>query len=60
MEAFFWAVFGALVVLCAGLEGSKGQRDKLQTSPAFQSFKNNYLLVYSLMMGMAYNEYAIL
>ncbi|CAI5961071.1 unnamed protein product [Closterium sp. NIES-64] len=51
MEVFFWAVFGALVVLCAGLEGSKGQRDKLQTSPAFESFKNNYLLVYSLMMA---------
>ncbi|CAI7883375.1 unnamed protein product [Closterium sp. NIES-53] len=51
MEVFFWAVFGALVVLCAGLEGSKGQRDKLQTSPAFDSFKNNYLLVYSLMMA---------
>ena len=51
MEAFFWVVFGLLTIVCGGLEFTKGQKDKIQTNSAFEAFKNNYLVVYSLMMG---------
>lgn len=51
MDLMYVVVFGVLVVLCCGLEFSKGKKDKVQTSPAFESFKNNYLVVYSLMMA---------
>ncbi|OMP02832.1 hypothetical protein COLO4_10782 [Corchorus olitorius] len=51
MEAFFFLVFGALATLVAGLELSKTSKDRINTSSAFNSFKNNYLLVYSLMMA---------
>ncbi|CAI5508510.1 unnamed protein product [Closterium sp. Naga37s-1] len=30
---------------------SRGSKDRAQTTPAFESFKNNYLLVYCLMMA---------
>lgn len=51
MELFFYVVFGGLASLVAALELSKNNKDRINTSTAFNSFKNNYLLVYSLMMG---------
>ncbi|RRT52952.1 hypothetical protein B296_00044736 [Ensete ventricosum] len=51
MEAFYWLLFGGLAAVVAALEMSKTNRDRAATSSAFNSFKNNYLLVYSLMMG---------
>jgi hypothetical protein len=44
-------VFGGLAAVVATLELSKTSRDRINTSSAFSSFKNNYLVVYSLMMG---------
>ncbi|GJP56872.1 hypothetical protein CLOM_g15918 [Closterium sp. NIES-68] len=51
MEFFFYALFALLLALCCGLEFSKGQNDRVQTSSAFEAFKNNYLVVYCLMMA---------
>ncbi|EOY23921.1 Major facilitator superfamily protein [Theobroma cacao] len=51
MEAFYLLVFGALASLVAALELSKTSKDRINTSSAFNSFKNNYLVVYSLMMA---------
>lgn len=51
MELFFYIVFALLVIGCLCLELSKSSKDTVQGSPAFQSLKNNYLLVYSLMMA---------
>ncbi|PPE02929.1 hypothetical protein GOBAR_DD00051 [Gossypium barbadense] len=51
MELFYFVVFGALGAVVAALELSKTSKDRTNTSPAFNSFKNNYLLVYSLMMA---------
>lgn len=51
MEAFYYLVFGALGAVVAALELSKNNKDRINTSQAFNSFKNNYLLVYSLMMA---------
>ncbi|KAL8150309.1 hypothetical protein V2J09_020117 [Rumex salicifolius] len=51
MEAFYWLVFGALGAVVAALEFSKSSKDRMSTSPAFNAFKNNYILVYSLMMA---------
>lgn len=51
MEGFYWLLFGGLAAVVAALELSKTARDRAVTSTAFNSFKNNYLLVYSLMMG---------
>jgi hypothetical protein len=51
MEAFYYLVFGALSAVVLGIELSKTTKDRINTSPAFNSFKNNYLVVYSLMMG---------
>ena len=51
MELFYISVFGALAAVVAALELSKTSKDRINTSSAFNSFKNNYLLVYSLMMG---------
>jgi hypothetical protein len=52
MEMFYYLVFGGLGAVVAALELSKTSKDRTNTSSAFNSFKNNYLLVYSLMMGM--------
>lgn len=54
MEMFFYLVFGALGAVVAALELSKTNKDRINTSSAFNSFKNNYLLVYSLMMGTSF------
>jgi hypothetical protein len=51
MEVYYYLVFGVLVAVLAGLEFSKSSKDRISTSPAFNAFKNNYLVVYSLMMG---------
>ncbi|CAA0824707.1 Major facilitator superfamily protein [Striga hermonthica] len=51
MEVFYYMVFGALAAVVAALELSKSNKDRINTSTAFNSFKNNYLLVYSLMMA---------
>lgn len=51
MELFFYAVFGGLAAVVAVLELSKNNKDRINTSSVFNSFKNNYLLIYSLMMG---------
>jgi hypothetical protein len=50
MELFYYLVFGALAGVVAALELGKSGKDRVATSPAFNSFKNNYILVYSLMM----------
>ncbi|CAA2994649.1 molybdate-anion transporter-like [Olea europaea subsp. europaea] len=51
MELFYYAVFGGLAAVVAALELSKTNKDRINTSTAFNSFKNNYLVVYSLMMA---------
>ncbi|XP_074317667.1 uncharacterized protein LOC141653721 [Silene latifolia] len=51
MELFYMLVFGGLAAVVAALEFSKNSKDRITTSSAFSSFKNNYLLVYSLMMA---------
>lgn len=51
MELFYYMVFGVLAAVVAVLEFSKNNKDRINTSSAFNSFKNNYVLVYSLMMG---------
>ncbi|KAK1304485.1 hypothetical protein QJS10_CPB11g00652 [Acorus calamus] len=50
MEIFYYLVFGALSLIVAALELSKTSKDRITTSSTFNSFKNNYLVVYSLMM----------
>ncbi|KAG6636475.1 hypothetical protein I3843_11G112000 [Carya illinoinensis] len=51
MELFYVLMFGALTVVVAALELSKTGKDRMNTSSAFNAFKNNYILVYSLMMA---------
>ncbi|KAK1409087.1 hypothetical protein QVD17_35612 [Tagetes erecta] len=51
MEVFYYMVFGGLGLIVAALELSKNNKDRITTSQPFTSFKNNYLLVYSLMMA---------
>ncbi|RDY05983.1 hypothetical protein CR513_10099, partial [Mucuna pruriens] len=43
-------MFGGLAVVVVALELSKSNKDQVNTSTIFNSFKNNYLLFYSLMM----------
>ncbi|GAB4858532.1 hypothetical protein Ancab_010007 [Ancistrocladus abbreviatus] len=51
MELFYYLVFGSLGAVVTLLELSKSNKDRLNTSSAFNSFKNNYLCVYCLMMA---------
>ncbi|XP_043715799.1 molybdate-anion transporter-like [Telopea speciosissima] len=51
MEVFYYLVFGVLVMVVGTLEFSKTNKDRISTSAPFNSFKNNYLVVYSLMMA---------
>nr|GMC98624.1 molybdate-anion transporter-like [Ipomoea batatas] len=51
MELFYYMVFGCLAAVVAILELSKTSKDRINTSPLFNAFKNNYLVVYSLMMA---------
>lgn len=51
MEPIYWLLFGGLAVLAAGLELTKPADTTLVKNADFKKFRNNYLLVYSLMMG---------
>lgn len=51
MESFYLVTFAVLVALCAALELSKQREGKALTNAAFRAFRNNYLLVYALMMA---------
>ncbi|KAK8966372.1 hypothetical protein KSP40_PGU013304 [Platanthera guangdongensis] len=51
MELVYYLIFGGLSAVVALLELSKNSEDRVATSTAFNSFKNNYLVVYSLMMA---------
>ncbi|KAL5707790.1 hypothetical protein ACHQM5_018651 [Ranunculus cassubicifolius] len=51
MEIFYFLVFGGLSLIVAALELSKSNKDRINTSTVFNSFKNNYVVVYSLMMA---------
>ncbi|XP_073297715.1 uncharacterized protein [Primulina huaijiensis] len=51
MELFYYLVFGAVGAVVAALELSKTNKDRINASAAFNSFKNNYVLVYSIMMA---------
>ncbi|KAG0484808.1 hypothetical protein HPP92_008701 [Vanilla planifolia] len=51
MELIYYLLFGILSVVVSLLELSKTSKDRVATSAAFSSFKNNYLVVYSLMMA---------
>uniref|UniRef100_A0A2P2LRM4 Molybdate-anion transporter n=1 Tax=Rhizophora mucronata TaxID=61149 RepID=A0A2P2LRM4_RHIMU len=51
MEIFYFMVFGVLAAVVAALEFTKTGRDRVNTSSPFNAFKNNYLVVYSLMMA---------
>lgn len=51
MEVFYYLVFGVMAAVVAALELSKTNKDRINTSSSFNSFKNNYLLVFSIMMG---------
>ncbi|KAG0486592.1 hypothetical protein HPP92_008687 [Vanilla planifolia] len=51
MELIYYLLFGILSVVVSLLELSKTSKDRVTTSAAFSSFKNNYLVVYSLMMA---------
>ncbi|GBG69212.1 hypothetical protein CBR_g3911 [Chara braunii] len=48
---YFYSVFGILSVICFFLETTKTPEDKISTSSVFNSFKNNYIFVYCLMMA---------
>uniref|UniRef100_A0A453JDY0 Uncharacterized protein n=1 Tax=Aegilops tauschii subsp. strangulata TaxID=200361 RepID=A0A453JDY0_AEGTS len=54
MEIFYYVVFGGLAAVVAGLELGKSGKDRVATPTAFNAFKNNYVLVYSLMMCMSF------
>jgi MFS transporter, MFS domain-containing protein family, molybdate-anion transporter len=56
MEGFYVGTFAALAVACVLLEVRKQQRQgasdaQHKVTPAFMAFRNNYLVVYSLMMA---------
>ncbi|KAH0922174.1 hypothetical protein HID58_022192 [Brassica napus] len=50
MEVFYYLVFGVMAAVVAALEMSKRSKDQ-NTSSSFNSFKNNYILVFSIMMA---------
>ena len=51
MDLFYIIVFGGLGVLAAALELTKPADLTAIKNAEFRRFRNNYLLVYSLMMG---------
>lgn len=51
MESFYLVMFAGLVCLCVVLELSKQRDGKIVSDVAFRAFRNNYLLVYALMMA---------
>ncbi|XP_033128836.1 molybdate-anion transporter isoform X2 [Brassica rapa] len=50
MEVFYYLVFGVMAAVVVALEMSKRNKDQ-NTSSSFNSFKNNYILVFSIMMA---------
>ena len=51
MEVFYLTVFGVLAALAAGLELTKPTDTTVIKNVDFRRFRNNYLVVYCLMMG---------
>ena len=51
MEVFYLSTFGILAALAAGLELTKPTDTTVIKHVDFRRFRNNYLVVYSLMMG---------
>lgn len=52
METFYALLFGVAAVLAAGLEyGNRAGKNGTTTTREFVAFRNNYLVVYSLMMA---------
>jgi len=51
MDLYYYVVFGLQVAVLVALEFGRSGKDRITTSPAFNAFKNNYLVVYSLMMA---------
>ena len=57
METFLLLVFAALAALAALLELSKGKSSKQETTNRdFIRFRNNYVVVYALMMGASFSQ----
>eukprot|EP00959_Pyramimonas_sp_CCMP1952_P397843 8335871-Pyramimonas_sp.AAC.1 len=64
MDHFYYYVFAAMLAMTVGVElkktqdakskDAKGSPDKM--SNVFYAFRNNYLVVYSLMMGASGSE----
>ena len=54
MELFYIAVFGVVAAAAAALELTKTKGSAAEnTSREFMRFRNNYVVVYALMMGCA-------
>ncbi|XP_024538562.1 molybdate-anion transporter isoform X1 [Selaginella moellendorffii] len=51
METFYLVVFAVQLLAVAALEFRRGSKDRIVATSAFNAFKNNYLVVYSLMMA---------
>lgn len=51
MEAFYVVLFAALAALAALLETGRGRSATGALTRDFVAFRNNYVLVYALMMG---------
>lgn len=51
MLPVYYVLFGVLAAAAAGLELTKPAETQQIKNPEFRSFRNNYLVVYSLMMG---------
>eukprot|EP00250_Pteridium_aquilinum_P007043 c16842_g1_i1 orf=723-2114(-) len=51
METFYIALFLALLLIVGAVELGKSRKDRIITNAAFSAFKNNYLVVYCLMMA---------
>jgi hypothetical protein len=52
MQQFYYLLFGLLAAVTVALELQKGKNETaVQTSEAYRTFRNNYVVVYALMMG---------
>ena len=51
MDLVYWILFAGLAASAAGLELTKAADTTVVKNSEFKRFRNNYLLVYSLMMG---------
>lgn len=59
MEVFYYLVFGVMAIFVAVLELSNTNKERINTSSAFNSFKNNYLLIFSIMMGKNFHHFFV-